>query len=212
MSLDTSLDSYQLIRMPEHPLMKGIANTELLGSCERTLLVNAAEGTESVTTFIPVIKNQPPEKAWIRDMRTDYPVAAVNHYGKGTSVYFANMLARGLHTYAHDDFVQLFGDALDMVLADPVVETDASASVHVQVIEVKDGLMVSLINHTGTTYRPIHELVPVHDITLTVKASAVDTKVLYDTCGGVSTSLSDGEVTIRVPKLDEFVSVYLKTK
>lgn len=212
MTIDTSIDCYQLIRMPDHPLLKGITNTELLGSCEKTLLVNATEGTQCVTTYIPIIQNQPPEKAWIRDMRTDYPVVAVNHFGKGTSIYFANMLARGLHTYAHDDFVQLFGNALDMVLEAPVVETNAPASVHVQTIQVKGGLMVSLINHTGTMYRPVREVVPVHDIQVKVHTAAVDTRVLYDSVGGVTTAIGETEVTVTVPKLDEFVSIYIKTR
>ncbi len=211
-TVDTAFDCYQLIRISGHPLLKDMQNTELLANGEKTLLVNALEGTECVTTYIPIIMNQPPEKAWIRDMHTDYPISVVNYYKNGISVYFSNMLARALHTYAHDDFVQLFGNALDMVLSEPMVETNAPASVHVQLIKVKQGIMVSLINHTGTMYRPVHEIVPVHDIVLKVKMEAVSTKVLYDVSGSVKVVGNGGEVEMAVPRLDEFVSVYIQTE
>ena len=128
---DTTVDCYQLIKDTESALLKGIKDTQLLANAEHTLLVNALPGAKAVTTYIPVIRNQPPEKAWIRRMDTVYPVSLTNIFGKGTVVYFAFPIGRALYNYAHDDFVQLFENALDMTLEeDFMIKTNAPASVH----------------------------------------------------------------------------------
>lgn len=215
---DTRVDCYQLIRDYEHPLIKGIRDTELLANAEHTLLVNALEGTSVAATYIPIIRNQPPEKAWIRNMKTVYPVSMTNTYGKGKAVYFAFPIGRAIHMYAHDDFVQLFENAVDAVLDKKLLTTNAPASVHVQAIwtgENQDGIMVSLVNHTGTMYRPVRELVPVHDIevTMTLNGTLGKTRTLRAESEAEVLRIDnkDGTVTVKMVLkcLEEFAAFYI---
>lgn len=217
---DTTVDCYQLIKDTESALLKGIKDTQLLANAEHTLLVNALPGAKAVTTYIPVIRNQPPEKAWIRRMDTVYPVSLTNTFGKGTVVYFAFPIGRALYNYAHDDFVQLFENALDMTLEeDFMIKTNAPASVHIQVIstgEEQNGVMMSLVNHTGTMYRPVHQLVSVHQIEVDIKVphSPKELRILKAESPVVfkETRNDNGTVTIKfvLDRLDEFAAVWMK--
>lgn len=219
---DTRVDCYQLIRDGENPLLKGVEDTEVLANGEHTLLVNTLPGAEVATTYIPIIRNQPPEKAWIRDKKTVYPVSMMNRYGKGKAVYFAFPIGRALYTYAHDDFVQLMENALDEVMDNQaVVTTDAPASVHVQLIQTGNenenkGVMMSLVNHTGTMYRPVQEVVPVHQIhvNVTLPYAPKELRILRAEAPAVFTQNEneDGSVTVTfsLECLEEFAAIWMK--
>ena len=217
--VDTQMDCYQWIN--DHnlivtPKMKG---TKMLINSGETLLCDvASETSQMVSSYMPRITNQSPEMAWHpeSEMTSSHPTLLVNTFGKGKVVYFANQPDRMNHLMGHPDFSDLLYGSVRHLLGDQVmVRTNAPASVHIWLSE-KDingekGYVVSLVNHTGGTERPLRSLTPVHNIEVTLNLSGnhpwKDNVLRKE--GKLKVSQKNGTVTLKIDRLDEFVSVAL---
>ena len=219
MRRDTSLDCYQLIRSPKHPVLAKIDtdHTEMLINGGETLLVTADEnGAQMVASYIPRIENQPPEHAWIPEHKTPFPTVAANEYGAGKVVYFANQVEKLCHMNGHDDYFDLYMGALDYVIASPLTLTaDAPQGVHIALMEdpaAPGDYVLSLVNTCGAQRRPIREVVPVCDLTLRLNgcklASLENMLNAEDFC---AESVENG-VEIRIPKLSMFAAAHVKVE
>jgi hypothetical protein len=98
-------------------------------------------------------------------MKTDYPTIISGAFGKGRVVYFANSIEALAFTNGHEDYTEIYKNALDYATGgDYLIRADAPRSVHVNVLaDQHDGnhLIVALVNTTGTSQRPIKEVVSV---------------------------------------------------
>jgi hypothetical protein len=216
-TLDTANDSYQLIREKGNPLFKGLGDTDLLMNGGTTALVTLSnQDYHAAATHVPTIPNQPPEYAWIPEMKTAYPTMVTGSYGKGRVVYFANGIEGLAFTNGHEDYTEIYKNALDYAAGGPwMLEASAPRSVHVNVIRDQgdeNHLIVALVNTTGTSQRPIKEVVPVPaEIRVPLGGRAFKgAKVLWGE--GVSVDLDSalGAVRVTVPALKEFASVELR--
>lgn len=180
---DTASDCYQMIRTPTHPVLQGMETerTKLLINGGHTHLCRSLRlpGYETVCTYVPLIFNQPPEKAWITDMETDFPTITAGTFGSGRVVHFANQTDKLCHTNGHEDYVDSFRnavrwamqgapnlatDAPDGVHGALSLETDAPDSVHVALTEQVDNpgvRVVSFVNFTGAPRRPLRQVLSV---------------------------------------------------
>jgi uncharacterized membrane protein len=214
-TLDTADDSYQLIREKDNPVFKGLGDTELLMNGGTTVLVKLLNRDyRAAATHIPVIPNQPPEYAWIPDMKTEYPTVVTGAYGKGRVVYFAYGIEGLAFTNGHEDFTELYKNALDYAAGGPyLVEVKAPRSVHVNLIQDREDenrLVLAMVNTTGTSQRPLKEVVPV-PVEIAVPLTGrtlMDRKVLWGE--GVSTALVQGAVRVTVAALKEFAALELR--
>jgi hypothetical protein len=213
--IDTSFDTYQLIRDKGNPILKNIGDTEMIMNGGSTLLVNLDnKDYKAVTTHVPVIHNQPPEYAWIQDMKTDYPVIVSGAFGKGRVVYFANAVEALSFINGHSDYTEIYKNALDYITNDDyMLKAAAPRSVHINVIEDQqnpDHLVVSLVNTTGTSQRPIKEVVPVPaEITIPFRGRSLKrSKILWGE--NIKVSPADKEMIITIPALKEFVGIELE--
>lgn len=168
---DTSFDCYQLIRRAHSVLERmGAEETSVIMNEGSTLLCRPLEGKESgmICSYIPMIYNQPPEYAWIPEMRTDYPTIMENTYGKGKVVYFSNQTDKLVFTNGHEDFLDTFINAVNWTRKEEFsLEVKAPSSVHVVLMEKKahtDQKVVSFVNTTGGWDRPMRSICPVYDI------------------------------------------------
>ncbi|MDR3713178.1 MAG: Tat pathway signal protein [Puia sp.] len=68
-----------------HPILSGFEETDILpfGGMLRPLQIG--EGAEVLLTFIPQFPVYPPEKAWMREPKTDIPALVLNPGGRETS-------------------------------------------------------------------------------------------------------------------------------
>ena len=212
LKLDTSEDTYQLIANKNSPILKSIGDTDMLITGGKTLLVKPLDA-DVVTTRVPFIPNQPPEYAWVKDMKTQYPVIATNTYGAGKVVYFANTLDALCFTNGHEDFTDIYRNAIDYVTHQSyTVETNAPRSVHVNMVENAETgcIILSLVNTTGTSQRPLKEVVPVYDITVTLQPhvkKVQDFSVLFGE--GIDVTQTAEGLQIHIKKLVEFASIKL---
>lgn len=218
---DTSADCYQKIQR-EHPLLENMEaeNTELLMNEGRTLLcqeISDENERQKVCTYVPKIENQPPEFAWIKSMDTVYPTVMTSRYGKGKVVYFSNQADKLCYTNGHEDFLNLYKNAIDWVKKDNLrLYTNAPSSVHITWMECPGRpkeKIISFVNVTAGSGRPIQEIIPVHNIT-TKLYSAGNLKNYDIWKGGKEIEVkqtSDG-LMIRIPKLTEFAAIWIETK
>jgi uncharacterized membrane protein len=213
--VDTANDTYQLVRDKNSPILKGIGDTDMIINGGSTVLVKTADTNRSIAaTYIPVIPNQPPEYAWIPDMKTEYPTIVSGNYGKGRVVYFANPIEALAFTNGHEDYTEIYRNAVDYASgADYFLRAEAPRSVHVNVIEDQndaDHFIVSLVNTTGTSLRPLKEIVPVNAaICLPLRSRTLkSSKTLWG--DKVNINQKNDDLLISVEALHEFASVEIR--
>jgi hypothetical protein len=213
--VDTSYDTYQLIRDRDNPVLKNVGDTELLINGGSTVLVNLINRDyKTAATHIPVIHNQPPEYAWIPDMKTDFPTIVTGIHGKGRVVYFANAVEALCFTNGHEDYTEVYKNALDYATGgDYIVTAKAPRSVHVSVIEAQNDpnhLVIAMVNTTGTSQRPMKEVVPVSvEISVPLRGRTLKaSKTLWGE--GVKTEVKKDAALITVDALGEFAGVELR--
>ncbi|MDR0561899.1 MAG: hypothetical protein LBG73_04345 [Spirochaetaceae bacterium] len=210
--LDTADDTYQLIRDKENPILKDVGDTDILINGGSTMLVTLGNKDYRIAaTHIPTIPNQPPEYAWIPDMKTDYPTIVSGRYGKGKTVYFANAIESLSFLNGHDDYTEVYKNALDYVTGgDYVLNASAPRSVQINVIadqNNREHYIVALINTTGVSQRPLKELVSAPaELRIPLQGRLLkNAKTLWGRDLRVSQDGTD--VLISTPALHEFASV-----
>ena len=218
-TMDTAMDCYQWIHDHSIILAERMKDTRMLINNGETLLTGiVSPQARIVCSYMPRIVNQSPEMAWDpeEEMITDHPTVVVNSFGEGKAVYFANQPDRMNHLMGHPDFNDLLHGAVKYLLdGETMVSTDAPASVHVWVNETagqeKEQYVVSLVNLTGGPGRPLRSLSPVYDIEVTLAlppGKSWNSRVLKQD-GNVEVAQKGDRVTIRLERIDEFVSVAL---
>ena len=215
---DTENDTYQLIIDKNSPVLVGTGDTDVLMNGGKTLICRPAnQDYDTVATHIPTIPNQPPEYAWIPDMRTEYPTIIAGRYGEGRVVYFANKTDALCYLNGHEDYTGTYKNALDFVSGgDYSVLAEAPRSVHINAIvqQTDPGHMViSFVNASGAQQRPIKENVPVFGATAGIPLKGrklARSNVLHGDC--IDIQDHDGCVKITIGRLDEFAAVEIKLK
>ena len=148
-------------------------------------------------------------------MKTEFPTITAGSYGKGKVVYFANQTDALSFLNGHEDYTEIYKNAINNVLATPFeVRSDAPRSVHINIIEDSDhnNMVAALVNLTGTSQRPLKEVVAVPGFTIYVNRPGYTfkgLKNLWDSAD-VSAESVDGGVRIKVDSLKEFKSIELE--
>ena len=97
-------------------------------------------------------------------------------------------------------------------LASSVLQTNAPESVHIAVTRRGDhSYMVSLVNHTSATARPLRSLIPVSDLGLTLGIGEPERFEVLRSEGEVSFSGQAGRCLITLSRLQEFCSLVVTT-
>ena len=216
---DTQMDCYQWIDNHDLIVTPDMRDTRMLINSGETLLCEVtSETAQMVCSYMPRITNQSPEMAWHpeTEMTSSHPTLLVNDYGNGKVVYFANQPDRMNHLMGHPDFSDLlYGSVRHLLDEQVIVNTNAPASVHIWLSE-KDhygdkGYVVSLVNHTGGPERPLRSLTSVYDIEVTLNLPENlrwKHRILRNE-DNLKVSQRGGKVTLKIDRLDEFVSVAL---
>jgi len=213
--VNTRKDCYQFISDPEHPLVKDDSSeTELLINAGHTLLCKPMPTAKKICTYVPIVHNQPPEKAWTNEWSKEFPTVLENSFKKGTTIYFANQPDLVTHEMGHPDMRNLLLRSVKHLAGNSmVIETNAPESVHIGLtrsIQVPGEYIFSLVNTTSGPVRPLRSLIPVHDIE--VKLNLVGKFVKYKLlkhAGESNVAFSNGRIELRLKKLDDFFAVHL---
>lgn len=220
---DTSFDCYQKIRKA-HKVLDGMGadRTGMLMNEGNTLLCTM-ENTESgcggkaemICSYVPRIENQPPEFAWRERTDTAYPTVVVNTFGKGRVVYFANQTEKLCRTNGHEDFLDLYRNAIEWAAAEPFQMTvKAPGSVHTTWLCRPDQpgkILLSFVNTTAGGQRPVREVVPVGEI-MAVLRGKLKRFEIWKGEDGITADQEEEKVVIRMEKLREFAAVLIEVE
>lgn len=175
---DATQYGYQYVRHAEgHPMTKGFEETELIANWGTNLLVQPKESAECPLTFVPQIYPQSPERAWPRSFETKFPTCVVHAYGQGQSIYFPFGIDKHIWMHGHQDFRTLLANAFRLALGGvQKLTANAPQSVHFQLNRIvnSNDYIVHAINTTSAPFRPVLEIIPLHNIEveLTLPAAA----------------------------------------
>ena len=216
MKENTRKDCYQYLAQPRHVVLQPDSDrTELYINAGFTLLCKPEENASVLCTYVPVVHNQPPEKAWTTAWSKEHPTVVENNFGAGRCIYFANQPDVLYYEIGHPDFGHLLIKSL-LYLAPSVqcVVSNAPASVNISVTRSLDwptSYILALTNTSSAPLRPLRTLVPVYDLDVNLKLPG---KLRgHQTLKGVTpfkVSESDEGWRIRLEKLTDFAALYLE--
>lgn len=214
--VNTKKDCYQFIAEPTHAIVKpDSAETELFINGGYTLLCKTAADAKMICSYVPVVHNQPPEKAWTTQWSSVYPTVVENRYKKGKVLYFSNQPDQISYEMGHPDVRNLLKRSIQYLAGDSIpVETNAPDSVHIGLTHsiVSPGEYIfSLVNVTSGPVRPLRSLQPVHDIQvkLRLKEKSLDRYSVLRVQGNYKVTQSSGEIEIRLDTLQDYFSIHL---
>jgi hypothetical protein len=216
---NTMKDNYQYIAAATHPLVaEDASKTQLLHQYAYTLKTKPQTSAKVICNVVPTVHNQPPDKAWVEQLSSEYPTIVENECGEGKVIYFANQPDVTVHQMGHGDARNLLFRAVEhLVGVENLPETNAPASVHMgwtRSTREPGKYIFSLVNTTSGPKRPTRQLIPVHQLTFKLPfpgQELQDHKVLRQQ-SEIKVSTEPGYVIIEVDKLEDFVAVYLETQ
>lgn len=214
---NTRRDNYQYILDKTHPVVKADSQqTELLFNAGYTALTKPLNTAKVICTWVPTIQNQPPDKAWVKEFSTEFPTVVENKYGRGTVLYFANQPDLLSYETGHPDPRNLLLRTIRYLAGDALpLQTNAPSSVHIGLtgsLQKPGQYNLSLVNTTSGSFRPIRDLVPVHDIRLTLRLdgrSVGKCKVLRSQ-GACRIHSVGNKLEIQIPKLEDFCAIHVQ--
>lgn len=221
---DATAFGYHHVRGP-HALTAGLERTALIANGGENLLVRLlpGAGAEAPLGYVPPIPPQPPERAWLPGLETDYPTAILRRHGRGLVVYLPWEVDRQVWAHGHADFSLVLANALRALLGgERSLETDAPPSVQLCLNAVRGTrrYLVHAINLTAAPRRPVQRIVPVSDLTVsvTLAGGAVEAfRVLHGAGASrvlAQEALPGGRVRVRigVPRIEEYVGLCVETR
>jgi hypothetical protein len=214
---NTRKDNYQYILDKKHPIVEAdSAQTELLFHAGYTALCKPAKASRVICTWVPTIQNQPPDKSWVREFSTEYPTIVENQYGRGRVLYFAGQPDLLSYDIGHPDSRNLLLRGIRHLAGSAIpLESNAPSSVHIGLtrsLQQPGQYILSLVNTTSGPFRPIRELIPVHDISIRLRLegrSLKSYKVLRAQ-GDCSVRSKGQDLELRLGRLKDFCAVHLQ--
>lgn len=213
--VNTRKDCYQFISDRAHPLVKpDSSETELLINAGHTLLCRPIAQAKKICTYVPMVHNQPPEKAWTNEWSQEFPTVLDNTFKKGKVIYFANQPDLVTYEMGHSDMRNLLLRSVKYLAGNSmVIETNAPESVHIGLTRsthTPSEYIFSLVNTTSGPVRPIRTLLPVYgiEVKLNLGGKFLKYKVMKS-AGESSVAFTNGRIELHLSKLDDFFALHL---
>ncbi len=213
--INTRKDCYQFIFDAAHAIVQPDSKeTELFINAGHTLLCRPTGSAKKICTYVPVVHNQPPEKAWTNEWSREFPTVLENTYKKGKVIYFSNQPDLISFEMGHPDVRNLLLRSIKYLAGGSIpVETDAPESVHIGLTRSAPApgeYIFSLVNTTSAAVRPLRSLLPVHDINvkLNLEGKFSSHKILRSNSEATIAN-RNGLIEIKVSKLEDFFAVHL---
>jgi hypothetical protein len=142
------------------------------------------------------------------------PSLVVNHVGKGKVIYFSGDMGNTITKFHTPELIDLVANAGLRTVRSPVIIDNAPGSVELAVRTQEDGkrTLVHLVNFTGAMTRPIRQVVPIHDVgvTLAPEIHASRAYTLWDHHPIKLSQDSSGKLHAIIPQLNEYEVLVLE--
>lgn len=176
--------SYAQLRQPDHPLLAGLGDTDLIANDGDLLEFTPGPGSVVPLTLVPPITVNSdatisiPEYSAI-SAETDIPIALTSSFGAGRGVLFCNQMDALFYRYGFPDLGRILANAVTNGLGnDQDLEVHAPEYVDVTRMRQPGRRLVHLINfplnkpvHSGWRH-PGRNLIPVMDIVVRLRLQA----------------------------------------
>lgn len=165
--------SYMRLEAP-HPILEELGDTAILPFGGGAPMVRPEPAASVLLTLIPSFITHPPEAAWPRIPRTDFPLCVVRDEPGARSVYFAGDLGRLIWEKQLPDHLALVERATRWALARPLpLRVEGPGVVDLHAYRQGDRLIVHLVNLTNPNLwkGPCRELLPLAGQTLIVSGA-----------------------------------------
>ena len=143
---------------------------------------------------------------------SEYPAVLLSRRGKGRVVYLASPLFESFdrfHMDCHRDLaraaIRLAGGRRGLQ-----VETDAPGSLAVEVRRQKGRLMVHLVNATADMKRPMGRIIPLRDVTLTLRCARATRARCLRSGKRLRLRRTPGRVTFGVPVVRDYEVIVIE--
>lgn len=196
---------------PRHPLLAGFEETDLLafgGTLERVEL----QGAATVATYVPGFEGYPPEFAWMRTPRTDWPsIVARETEAGGRVVILTADVDRCYGLRNLPDHGDLLRNAICWVLHDRLpIEVEGEGELDLHLYRQGKRHLLHLINLTGANAWPAYleflpEIGPVTVRLPGVQATAVSARVGESARLVVETTAAGTTVTLPALRIHELL-------
>jgi hypothetical protein len=145
---------------------------------------------------------------------SDDPALVVHGYGKGKAIYFSGDLGNVLNSFHLLEWSRLIENSLQDLAPSPVLVEDAPRSLEVVLRSQEQGrrLVLHLVNFTGEMTRPIRDIVPLHDVRITLAAEKKVKRVssLMHPQTLRTRRDDEGRVQFVLPRVDEYEVVVIE--
>lgn len=136
--------------------------------------------------------------------KSTYPALLINNYGEGESIYSSSLLETFYGEYRIESSAQLISELVKMLLPEEIIKVEAPSTVEVEVYyqEESSRYLLHLVNSTGDSQRPLKEIIPIHDIKVSLRVKPV--KRVYQVSGNNGTIpfvRKHGKIEFLIPEL-----------
>lgn len=213
--VNTKKDCYQFILDSTHPIVKPDSDqTELLINAGYTLLCKPIANSKKICTYVPMVHNQPPEKAWTTEWSREYPTVLENVFKKGQVIYFSNQPDQISYDMGHPDVRNLLARSIRYLAEGTIcIETNAPESVHIGLtrsLYARGEYIFSLVNITSGPVRPLRSIIPVNDLNIKLRlGGALKGHKVLRSQGNCHVKEKNKEVNIRLDTLQDFFCIHL---
>jgi hypothetical protein len=189
--------------------------TELLINAGYSLLTEMHPESKMICSLVPVVHNQPPEKAWSDGWSTRFPSIVENAYGKGKVMYYSNQPDQVTFEMGHPDMRDLIANAIRYLAPKAIPwKTNAPESVHIGLTKSSiepAAFIISLVNTSSLPARPLRKILPVYDLWIEVElpGNLSGYSVLYKN-ESIKVKKSTNGFVIRIRRLDDYTAVFFK--
>lgn len=219
--------AYGEIRDPEHPLLAGMGDTDIVPVGGNVCMIAGPARGKAPLTFIPAVESQPgsgisvPEHNRI-EFTTDAPLVLEGRKGQGRAVFFPWEPDRLAYRLGLPDHFRLLAAALRRAPRwQDLVTVEGAGLLDVSVMATEDRLAVHLVNLSAPGSfnsghrRTMAQIVPLHDLKVSVLLPEGTVSVearLVHAGRTLEPVLESGRVELRVPVLNEFETVLLRLR
>ena len=159
-------------KTPRHQIYDGFNQTDILPFGGRLENVLVDSDCTPLMTFIPAFPIFPPEFSWIREPDQKKPVAISKTTKQGgRTIYLAADIDRCFRRDNFPDHGNLLINLTRWVSEDTLpIKIEGPGLIDCQIYKQDNRLVIHLVNLTGSTEQPMHELVPVGPLHIQIKA------------------------------------------
>ena len=156
-----------------HEILRGFEETDILayGGWLDPLALDPA--AQVLATFIPQFPTYPPEKAWMKESKTDIPGVIISTKPNGSRVAFIPAdLDRQFGRTNLPDHSQLLGNIVKWAAKEDIpIKVEGAGLVDCHLYEQANKVVLHIVNLTnsGTWRQPLYELISIGPLKVTIK-------------------------------------------